>query len=100
MTESELSPLPWTLLSVSSKVNDTDAGTSSNPKSLLDCSYIFSSIVNYFKALLSITVRRLRVINNSNAMKEFWNRIIPKNMSIIDSSLGLAHFFLPRITSS
>ena len=53
MTESELTPLPWTLLSVPSKVNDTDAGTSfsdSNPKSLLDRSYIFSSIVNRYKA--------------------------------------------------
>ena len=52
MTESEITPLPWTLSSVPSKVNDTDAGTSfseSNPNSLLDCSY-FLSVVNRFKA--------------------------------------------------
>ena len=77
MTEPELTPLPWTLLSVPSKVNDTDAGTSfseSNPNSLLDCSYIVWSIVNRFKAFFEHYSKTFK----GNAMKEFWNRIIPK----------------------
>ena len=63
MKESVLTPLP--LLSVPSKVNDTDAGTSSsdsNPNSLLDRSYIFFeyNIVNRFKAFFEHYSRYLR----------------------------------------
>ena len=51
--------------------------------------FVSMCIVNRFSTVLKhflSTIARSKG-NNSNAMKEFWNRIVAKDLSIIDSSL-------------